>query len=70
MANSNSLRKTTLGKALGSARDYILSRQKSSVSASGTFVNREEASKRVHYSVVYHIVRFDSIQTGFYWCQL
>ena len=45
VANSNSLRKTTLGKALGSARDYILSRQKSSVSTSGTFVNREEASK-------------------------
>ena len=39
--NSNSLRKTTLGKA----REHILSRQMSSVSSSGTFVNREDTSK-------------------------
>ena len=45
MVNSNSLRKTTLGKAGGSAREYNLSRQMFSVSSSGTFVNREETSK-------------------------
>ena len=41
-----SLRKTTLGKAGGSAREYNLSRQMSSVSSSGTFVNREETAKK------------------------
>ena len=45
VANSNSLRKTTLGKAGGSVREYNLSRQMFSVSSSGTFVNREETSK-------------------------
>ena len=44
MANSNSLRRTTLGKAGGSVREYNLSRQMFSVSSSGTFVNREETS--------------------------
>ena len=45
VADSNNLRKTTLGKAGGSAREYNLSRQMFSVSSSGTFVNREETSK-------------------------
>ena len=45
VANSNNLLKTTLGNARGPAREYNLSRQMSSVSSSGTFVNREETSK-------------------------
>ena len=45
MANANSLRKTTLGKGGGSAKEHNLSRQMSSLSSSGTFVNREETSK-------------------------
>ena len=46
VANYNSLRKTTLGIAGGSAREYNLSRQMSSVSSSGTFVSREETAKK------------------------
>ena len=61
MANSNRLRKTTLGKAGGSAREYNLSRQMLSVSSSGTFVNREETSKE-HIIPIVMLVLFGPIR--------
>ena len=77
VANSNSLRKTTLGKAGGSVREYNLSRQMFSVSSSGTFVNREETSKEhINYSIVMLVLFgpireaervFDSVLVGRDW---